>query len=87
MGYGPVKSSTPGMHSLLLINKSSTPGMHSLYEIILKKKKNTPQGNKRRTKKGPKSKQKTTPESAECTSLLLINFVATTRKKWKDLSP
>jgi len=54
MGYGPVKSSTPGMHSFLLINKSSTPGMHSLSEIIFKKKEKHPareqEKNEERTK-------------------------------------
>jgi hypothetical protein len=55
MGYGPVKLSTPGMHSLLLINKSSTPGRHSLYEI---NKRKTPGNGTREEKLKDQSRNK-----------------------------
>jgi hypothetical protein len=72
MGYGPVKSSTPGMHSLLLINKSSTPGRHSLYEI---NKRKTPGKGTREEKQTDQSPNKRPhPKVQNAHSFLLINF-------------
>jgi hypothetical protein len=85
MAYGLVKSSTLGMHSLLLINKSSTPGMHSLYET--NKRKTPGKGTREEKRKDQSPNKRSYPKVQNAHSLLLIDFVPTTRKKWKDLSP